>query len=74
MEGKMSEKPRGENKHAMNRWVAAFMPLVMIGLAGYATWVLVVLIGSWFSPHQLILVLVALDIWSSGVLLTRILS
>ncbi|RPB09576.1 zf-DHHC-domain-containing protein [Morchella conica CCBAS932] len=35
---------RGNGKHAMNRWVAAFMPFVMAGLAGYATWVLVVLI------------------------------
>lgn len=35
---------RGNGKHTMNRWVAAFMPFVMAGLAGYATWVLVVLV------------------------------
>lgn len=43
---------RGNGKHAMNRWVAAFMPFVMAGLAGYATWVLVVLICSVFPLRQ----------------------
>lgn len=44
----MSGKVRGPSKHAINRWVAALMPLVMMGLVGYATWVLVVLICSRF--------------------------
>lgn len=44
----ISRKVRGPSKHAINRWVAALMPLVMMGLVGYATWVLVVLICSRF--------------------------
>lgn len=42
----MSGKVKGPSKHAINRWVAALMPLIMMGLMGYATWVFVVLICS----------------------------
>lgn len=44
----ISGKVRGPSKHAVNRWVAGLMPLVMMGLVGYATWVLVVLVCSQF--------------------------
>lgn len=48
----ISGKVRGPSKHAVNRWVAGLMPLVMMGLVGYATWVLVVLICSQFPIYR----------------------
>ena len=43
------------DQKAANRWVARFIPMVLIGIVGYATWVIVVLVcgSSGFSLRPL---------------------
>ena len=46
--------PAGQIK-ILNRWVARIVPVVLIGIVGYVTWVIVVLISS--KQNQLLVTL-----------------